>query len=221
MEELRALTAKYGVVFILDEVVSGFRYAPGGAQEFYGVTPDMAVLGKIIGGGVPIGAVCGNRDLLQYHEFREGDSYWNRFVRISVGGTWNAQPVCISAGLESMRIIDKERSVIYPRYYEICQKLTGYLNESAEESGLAVSVSGTPPEKPLVNIGPAFRAGASPLAMCAYYLSMTNDGIYPFGTSRFIPCVKHNDQDLEKTGEAIRKCMRILKENNLAPAKGS
>jgi len=221
IEELRALTTKYGVVFILDEVVSGFRYAPGGAQEFYGVTPDMAVLGKIIGGGAPIGAVCGSRDLLQYHEFREGDSYWNRFVRISVGGTWNAQPVCISAGLESMRIIDRERSVIYPRYYEICQKLTGYLNESAEESGVAVSVSGTPPEKPLVNIGPDFRTEANSLAMYAYYLSMTNNGIYPFGIGRFIPCVKHDSSDLGKTGEAIRKSMRILRESNLVPPAGS
>jgi len=217
MEEIRELTTEYGVVFILDEVVSGFRYAPGGAQEYYGVTPDLAVLGKIVGGGAPIGAICGSRDLLRYHEFREGDSYWNRFVRISVGGTWNAQPICISAGLESMKIIDKERDTIYPHLYEICDKLTGYINEYAEEFGIAVSVSGTPPERPMVNIGPAFGSGSSSLASYAYYLSMTNNGIYPFGASRFIPCVKHRDEDLEKTSDAIRKSMKILKENNIVP----
>ncbi len=217
MEELRELTTRYGVVFILDEVVSGFRYAPGGAQEFYGVTPDLAVLGKIVGGGAPIGAICGSKDLLQYHEFREDDSYWNRFVRISVGGTWNAQPLCISAGLEAMRIIDKERDVIYPRLYEVCDRLTKCINESAEEFGLAVSASGTPPEKPMVNIHPAFGFGANSSASYTYYLSMVNSGVYPFGGHRFIPCVKHYGEDLEKTGCAIRKSMKVLEENNLVP----
>ncbi|MFQ6053017.1 MAG: aspartate aminotransferase family protein, partial [Candidatus Bathyarchaeia archaeon] len=59
IEGLRELTRRYGVVFVMDEVISGFRYAAGGAQEYYGVTPDLTVLGKIIGGGVPVGAVCG------------------------------------------------------------------------------------------------------------------------------------------------------------------
>jgi len=215
MEELRELTTRYGVVFILDEVVSGFRYAPGGAQEFYGVTPDLAVLGKIVGGGAPIGAICGSRSLLQYHEFREEDSYWNRFVRISVGGTWNAQPLCISAGLETMKIIDKERDVIYPRMYGICDRLTRYINESAEEFGISVSASGTPPEKPMVNIHPTFGSRASSSASYAYYLSMTNNGIYPFGGDRMIPCVRHYGEDLDRTGDAIRKSMKMLKENNL------
>jgi len=220
IKELRELTTEYGVVFILDEVVSGFRYAPGGAQEFYGVTPDLAVLGKIVGGGAPIGAICGKKELLQYYERREGDEYWNRFVRIALGGTWNAQPLSISAGLEVMRIIDKERSSIYPRLYEICNRLTNYFDESANELGIAVSGSGIPPEKPMMNIRPKFDAGADPLASYAYYLSMANNGINLFGSfSFFAPCAVYTDEDLEKTGKAIFKSLEILKENKLVPEK--
>ena len=217
MKDLRELTTQYGVVFILDEVVSGFRYAPGGAQEYYGVTPDLAVLGKIVGGGAPIGAICGGRDLLQYYEFREGDDYWNRFVRISLGGTWNAQPVCISAGLEAMKIIDGERDGIYPRLYEICDRLAASINESAEKAGVAVSAAGTPPERPMVSIHPSFSSGSSPLASYAYCLSMTNSGVFPMGTGRFIPSVKHSDEDLEKTRNAIYKSMKVLKQGTLVP----
>jgi len=218
MQSIRELTTKYGVVFILDEVVSGFRYAAGGAQEYYGVTPDLSVLGKIVGGGAPIGAICGHRDLLQYHEFREHDAYWNRFVRISVGGTWNAQPLCISAGLEAMRLIERERDLIYTRLYEVCDTLTKQINEGAEEIGTAISASGTPPERPMVNIGLRFGPGSSPMASYAYYLSMVSLGIYPFGGgSRLIPCVKHYGTDVEKTGEATRDSMRVLKENDLVP----
>ncbi|RLI12622.1 aspartate aminotransferase family protein [Candidatus Bathyarchaeota archaeon] len=217
MKELRELTEKYGVVFILDEVVSGFRYAAGGAQEYYGVTPDLAVLGKIVGGGAPIGAICGSRELLQYYEFRD-DEYWNRFVRISIGGTWNAQPICISAGLEAMKIIDMERNEIYPRLYKICERLVDSIVKCAEEAGIRVSVGGTPPERPMAYIHPKFADGSSPLAAYAFYLSMTNNGVFPYRTGRFVPCVKHSDEDLNRTENAMRKAMEVLKKDNLVPS---
>ncbi len=215
MEEIRELTIEYGVVFLLDEVVSGFRYAPGGAQEYYGVIPDITVLGKIVGGGAPIGAICGSKDLLQYYEFR--DEYWNRFVRISLGGTWNAQPLCISAGLETLRIIDRERDRIYPRLYEICDRLTESIRKNAEELGLAVTVAGTPPERPMVFIQPRFDPNADPKASYAYYLSMTNEGICLFDKRRFVPCAKHSNEDLKRTDDAVRKSLEILKDGDLVP----
>jgi len=219
IREVRELTTEYGVVFILDEVVSGFRYAAGGAQEYYGVTPDIAVLGKIVGGGAPIGAVCGSREIMKYHEFRDGDDYWNRFVRIRVGGTWNAQPLSIRAGLEAMRIIDRERDEIYPRLYEICDKLTGFIEDAAETSGIEASAAGVPPERPMVSIRPRFGSGASPLAHYVYYLSLTNSGVNPFGGFRFIPCVKYTEEDLKRTEEAIRRAFDNLREGNLVPHK--
>ena len=64
LRELRALTAERGVVLIFDEVITGFRYSPGGAQQVYGVTPDLTTLAKIVAGGLPGGAVVGKRDIL-------------------------------------------------------------------------------------------------------------------------------------------------------------
>jgi len=221
IKAIRELTTEYGVVFILDEVVSGFRYAAGGAQEYYGVTPDIAVLGKIVGGGAPIGAICGDPEIMKYHAFRDGDDYWNRFVRIRVGGTWNAQPLSISAGLEAMRIIDRERDKIYPRLYEICDRLTRYLEEAAEASGIEASAAGVPPERPMVGISPRFGSGASPLANYVYYLVLANSGVHPFGGSRFIPCFKHTKEDLERTGEAIHRAFEALRKGKLVPPKKS
>jgi len=157
---LRDLTSSYGVVFIIDEIVSGFRYAAGGAQEYYGVTPDLAVLGKIIGGGAPIGAVCGKNEILDLYSFK--DSYWNKFVRISVGGTWNAQPLCIAGGIAMMKIIKAERDTLYPRLYDIGNRITKSFNERAEDLGVSALASGLPPDNPTTIAFNLFNRPVSP-----------------------------------------------------------
>lgn len=70
----------------MDEVVSGFRYAAGGTHEYYGVAPNLAVLGMIISGGTLVGAVCGDEEILRYYEIRDSE-YWNGYVRVKIGGT--------------------------------------------------------------------------------------------------------------------------------------
>ena len=236
---LRKLTSDYGVVFILDEVISGFRYAAGGAQEYYGVVPDLSALGKIPGGGAPIGAICGKKDILQFYEFR--DDYWNRFVRIKVGGTWNAQPICIAGGIAAMKIIDEERNKIYPRIYEVGRRLTKSFNDAAEDLGVSAVTSGLPYDNPtlfainllkkavppekrhLWQTGPRtfeeyaakaeFNAGAE--AYYANYLNLINNGIFAYGGRTYWLCIKHSDEDVQKTAEAFESSLRILKENNL------
>lgn len=236
---LRKLTEKYGVVFILDEVISGFRYAAGGAQEYYGVTPDLSALGKIPGGGAPIGAVCGKKDILQYYEFR--DDYWNRFVRIKVGGTWNAQPICIAGGLAAMKVIDEERNKIYPHIYKIGKELTKSFNDAAEDLGVSATTSGLPPDDPTlftVNLlgkpvpqekkhlwvtGPrTFEEytekssfNACPEAYYANYMTLINKGIFAYGGRTFWLCTKHDEEDVQKTAEAFEESLKILKENGL------
>jgi glutamate-1-semialdehyde 2,1-aminomutase len=104
LRELRAITTEYGVVLIFDEVVTGFRYARGGAQEYFGVMPDLTALGKVVGGGVSSGAVAGRRDLMG--ELAETDnSSWNRRHVVPHHGTWNANPLAAAAGVASLRLI--------------------------------------------------------------------------------------------------------------------
>ena len=106
---LRELTRARGVVLIFDEVISGFRYAPGGAQEYFGVTPDLTCLAKILAGGLPGGAVCGRADIMDLLAFRD-DAAWNRRRRAAHAGTFNANPLCAAVGIAALELVaDGER----------------------------------------------------------------------------------------------------------------
>ncbi|MBA2278350.1 MAG: aminotransferase class III-fold pyridoxal phosphate-dependent enzyme [Chloroflexia bacterium] len=98
LQRVKDLTEKYGAVLIFDEVITGFRWAPGGAQARFGVTPDMTTMAKIVAGGMPGGAVAGTRDLMQMIAFRD-DKGWNSERRVPQAGTYNANPLAAAAGL--------------------------------------------------------------------------------------------------------------------------
>ena len=102
---LRDLTTRLGILLIFDEVITGFRYAPGGAQEYFGVTPDLAVLAKILAGGLPGGAVVGRADIMEFLAFKDGDAQWNRYRRIAHPGTFNANPVSAAAGVTALKLV--------------------------------------------------------------------------------------------------------------------
>jgi glutamate-1-semialdehyde 2,1-aminomutase len=103
LQELRALTRRHNVVLIFDEVITGFRYAPGGAQAYFNVVPDLTTLAKIVAGGLPGGAVCGRRDLMSMIAHR-GDPAWDRSERVAHSGTFNANPVSAAAAIATLEI---------------------------------------------------------------------------------------------------------------------
>jgi glutamate-1-semialdehyde 2,1-aminomutase len=103
VEGVRRLTQQYGVVMILDEVITGFRWSPGGLQQKLGITPDLCTLAKILTGGLPGGAVAG-RDEVMHILARTGDSHRDRFQRVSHGGTFNANPYCAATGTAALKI---------------------------------------------------------------------------------------------------------------------
>ena len=240
VEGLRDLARTYGVVFVMDEVVSGFRYAAGGASEYYGVEPDLAVLGKIVGGGAPVGAVCGTRELMQYHEIRD-DRFWNEFRRISVGGTWNAQPLSIVGGIAMLRTIADDADAIYPRLREVGSGLVERFNDHAEDLGVAALATGVPPEDPArvsihlfdEHLSSAdrrlFETGPSSFedyerkqelqasdAIQPFALSMLNEGVFPHsGGSSYVPSTAHTDEDLDATGQAMAESLGVLKSEGL------
>lgn len=104
LQELRALTSRHRVVLIFDEVITGFRYAPGGAQAYFGVTPDLTTLAKILAGGLPGGAVAGKREIMQLLAHR-GDPAWDRSERVAQQGTFNANPLSAVAGVATLEAI--------------------------------------------------------------------------------------------------------------------
>jgi glutamate-1-semialdehyde 2,1-aminomutase len=99
LEFLREITAENNIILIFDEVITGFRIAEGGAQEYFGVTPDLVTFGKILGGGFPIGAFAGKKEFME-RIAPAGDVYQ--------AGTFNGNPISITAGLETMKHLDKE-----------------------------------------------------------------------------------------------------------------
>jgi glutamate-1-semialdehyde 2,1-aminomutase len=104
LRELRQLTQERGIVLIFDEVITGFRYSPGGAQQRYGVTPDMTTLAKIVAGGLPGGAVVGKRAILEVQTFK-GELHKDRFERVLQQGTFNANPLSAAAGVACLKLV--------------------------------------------------------------------------------------------------------------------
>ena len=106
LSALREITRKQNIILIFDEVVSGFRAAPGGAQQFHNVTPDLTSLAKIVAGGLPGGAICGSEELLDQLDFDVADS--KGFEKIGHQGTFNANPLSASAGVATLEKVRDE-----------------------------------------------------------------------------------------------------------------
>ncbi len=103
VEGVRRLTQEYGVVMILDEVITGFRWSPGGLQQMLGIEPDLCTMAKILTGGMPGGAVAGREQVMAVME-QTGDAQHDRYQRVYHGGTFNANPYCAATGDAAMRI---------------------------------------------------------------------------------------------------------------------
>lgn len=131
LQFLRDITEKYGAVLIFDEVITGFRLAYGGAQERFGVTPDMTTLGKIIGGGMPLAAYGGSRKIMDKVS-PEGPVYQ--------AGTLSGNPIATTAGIETLKILKEN-----PGYYDELEKKTKCLAQAyknrAEKHGEHISVN--------------------------------------------------------------------------------
>lgn len=127
---VRELTRAADVPLIFDEVVTGFRLAPGGAQEFFGVTPDVTTFAKAIAGGVPSGAVAGRADILSTIAFRD-DPEWNRRSRVVHMGTYSAHPVAAAAGVATLELLSDGR--VQDQTAELADRLRAGLNEVFRE----------------------------------------------------------------------------------------
>jgi glutamate-1-semialdehyde 2,1-aminomutase len=105
LEAIRTETAKSGTLFIMDEVITGFRVSPGGTQEKYNIIPDLSTHAKILAGGFPGGCVAGKSEIMDILELRESDESWNKEQRIAHQGTYNANPISAAAGSKTLDLI--------------------------------------------------------------------------------------------------------------------
>jgi glutamate-1-semialdehyde 2,1-aminomutase len=139
LQALRDATKEHGIPLIFDEVVTGFRFAYGGAQEFYGVTPDLCTLGKIIGGGFPLAAIVGREDIMSlFDRGKVGDDRYLTQI-----GTLSGNPVAAVAGLATLEIL--RRPGAYERVFATGRELMGGISAMLEKAGLPAQVIGVPP----------------------------------------------------------------------------
>jgi glutamate-1-semialdehyde 2,1-aminomutase len=136
---LRELTAKYGIPLIFDEVVTGFRLAYGGAQQFYGVVPDLCSLGKVIGGGFPLAAIAGKAEIMAHFDpAKVGETGFLKQI-----GTLSGNPVAAAAGLATLEIL--KRPGAYDGMFKTGRDLIGVLGELLKHAGIKAQVIGAPP----------------------------------------------------------------------------
>ena len=136
---LRELADRFSVVLIFDEVISGFRYSPGGLQQKIDVTPDLTTLAKIVAGGMPGGAVAGRADIMQLFDVTD-DAHHNRFGRVTHYGTFNASPLSAAAGIATLRNLADGTAIAHAD--QLAEKLRAAWDEVLEKHQLAAYVYG-------------------------------------------------------------------------------
>ena len=138
LELLRQECDRYGIVLIFDEVVTGFRFAYGGAQEYYGVTPDVTTLGKVIGGGFPLAAIVGRRDIMAHFDKSDvGADKWLMQL-----GTLSGNPVAAAAGLKSLEIL--RRKGAYQNFISIGETVSKMMEDALGQTSVPFHIVGHP-----------------------------------------------------------------------------
>jgi len=132
LEGLRALTAEHGALLILDEVMTGFRLSLGGAQQLYGITPDLTTLGKIIGGGLPCGAFGGHADVMDFLA---------PLGPVYQAGTLSGNPLAMAAGIATLRELMAKQNSIYPALEKTTAAIAEGVAGIAREAGVALTVN--------------------------------------------------------------------------------
>lgn len=196
---LREITEKNGTLLIFDEVITGFRLALGGAQEYYGITPDLTTLGKIVGGGMPIGAYGGRRDIMQMIS-PEGPVYQ--------AGTLSGNPIATTAGIETLQIL-KEDPEIYERLEKKAEKIAKTVNEAAKnavcvnQAGSLLSIFFT--SKTVRDYESAVSSDISRYA--DYFGYLLDQGIYvaPSQFEAMFISDAHTEEDLDMTCQKMRE----------------
>jgi glutamate-1-semialdehyde 2,1-aminomutase len=136
---LREETRRRGAVLIFDEIITGFRVALGGAQAHFGVLPDLTTLGKVLGGGLPVGAIAGKAEILEISSARRNAPKRDRVI--IGGGTYSCNPLTMIAGTKTLDILRARQDEIYPALAERNQRFCQGLQQTFDAVGLPVFIN--------------------------------------------------------------------------------
>jgi len=206
LEGLRQLCTDEGIVLIFDEVMSGFRVAYGGAQEVYGVTPDMTTLGKIIGGGLPVGAFGGKKEIMSLLSPAGG---------VYQAGTLSGNPLAMTAGIETLKLLQR------PGFYKELEEKSAYI-----AAGIAKAATDAGYPLYSTRVGSMFcafftgnevhdwdsAATCDTTAFAKYFRLMLEEGVYlaPSQFETAFVSIAHTQADLDRTITAAAKSFKSL-----------
>ncbi|HYG23891.1 MAG TPA: glutamate-1-semialdehyde 2,1-aminomutase [Verrucomicrobiae bacterium] len=206
LEGLRKITRENGALLIFDEVMTGFRLAKGGAQERFNIEPDLSCFGKVIGGGLPVGAFGGRADIMD-HLAPLGPVYQ--------AGTLSGNPIAMAAGIAALE--ELQSSGAYCRLEELSEQLESGMKDAAKSAGIPVqfNVCGSMfcsyfTSEPVRNLGDAMKSDRERFKK--FFHGMLEQGVY-FAPSQFeagFLSTAHSSGDIEKTIRAAREVLRTV-----------
>lgn len=206
LEGLRKITARYGALLIFDEVMTGYRAVLGGVQNITGIKPDLTCLGKIIGGGLPVGAYGGRKDIM---------SMISPSGPVYQAGTLSGNPLAVTAGLATLAEMEKPGN--YEKILGLTEELAKGMEETAAEAGVEVTVNRFGSMLtcfftggPVTNYSEATSANLEHYK--SFFWSMLEQGIYlpPSQFEAWFVSVAHGEEEIEKTVSAARQAFRTI-----------
>ena len=202
---LRKITSRYGTVLIFDEIITGFRLSLGGAQEYFNVKPDMATLGKVLGGGFPLAAFGGKKEIMQNI---------SPVGKVYQAGTFSGNPVSATAGLTILGILHKRKDEIYPKLEKNCAELKKALADLAQTHKVQARVHNIASmyqifftADPVIDY--ACAKASDTQAFTAYFRELLRQGVF-IPPSQFETCFlssAHEEEDLEHTINAFDRAL--------------
>jgi glutamate-1-semialdehyde 2,1-aminomutase len=231
---LRELTSRYDVPLIYDEVITGFRYSPGGYQGLIGVTPDLAVLGKIVTGGLPGGAVVGRAEIMKLFEFT-GDAQHDRFGRVSHLGTFNANPLSTASGIASLQLVaDGSAQAQADRIADLLRRGMEEILEEERAAGYAYGDSSVfhvyleaPPGSGARSRADLHTTDATTLksipgrVVTAFQRNLNIRGVDLMSYTGGVTSAAHTEEDVRLTLDAFRETIRVMLDEQILARVGS
>jgi glutamate-1-semialdehyde 2,1-aminomutase len=212
LEALREITEKYSIILIFDEVITGFRLALGGAQEYYRINPDMTTLGKILGGGLPIAACVGKEDIMKI---------FAPAGKVYQAGTYSGNPLSVTAALTTLKFLCDSGKKFYTTMEQKSKSLVNPLKKLIQDYGLKLQINHVASmfqifftENVVCDYKTAKTADTS--KFMDYHSSLLDKGVF-VPPSQFETCFvssAHSEEDIEKTVEAVEESLALFGKSN-------
>ena len=204
LQGLREVTAHYGIPLIFDEIVTGFRFSYGGAQEYYGVTPDICTLGKAVAGGFPLTAIAGKEEFMNHFDSNRVD---NQDFLTQIG-TLSGNPIAASAGLATLEILREPGT--YESWFSKGTKLMSALQQIADDAEIPSKVVGEPvlfTESEVFDYRTSLNSDSTLLSK--FNKKLLETGVLK-GSTKFYVAANHSNEDIKETITAFEETLNSL-----------